>query len=128
MPIAITAKQFEWNVTYPGPDGQLGTADDFTVRNQLHIPVNRPVVVNLEAEDVIHSFFVPAFRVKQDAVPGMQIRGLVPGRRDRAVRDRLRGAVRAGALQMRAVVTVHTAGRLPALAWSSRPQPRLPPR
>jgi cytochrome c oxidase subunit II len=71
--IGIMAKQFEWNVTYPGADGVLGTADDFTVLNQLHIPVNRPVVIMLESEDVIHSFFVPEFRVKQDAVPGMTI-------------------------------------------------------
>ena len=69
----IAAKQFEWQVTYAGPDGRLDTSDDFTVRNQLHIPVNRPVVVQLTSEDVIHSFFVPAFRVKQDAVPGMTI-------------------------------------------------------
>src|SRR5205814_715254 len=39
--IAIHAKQFEWQVTYPGADGQLGTSDDFTVRNQLHVPVGR---------------------------------------------------------------------------------------
>src|SRR2546430_2739642 len=71
-PIAIHAKQFEWQVTYPGADGQLGTSDDFTVRNQLHVPVGRPVVVHLSSEDVIHSFFVPVFRVKQDAVPGMR--------------------------------------------------------
>jgi cytochrome c oxidase subunit 2 len=71
--LAIEAKQFEWNVTYPGPDGQLGTEDDFTRRNALEIPVNRPVVVDLTAEDVLHSFFVPAFRIKQDAVPGMTI-------------------------------------------------------
>lgn len=73
-PIAIHAKQFEWQITYPGPDGRLGTDDDFTVRNQLHVPVGRPVVVHLSAEDVIHSFFVPEFRLKQDAVPGMDIR------------------------------------------------------
>src|SRR3989475_3153443 len=36
------------SVTYPGPDGQLGTADDFTVRNQLHVPVGRPIVVHLD--------------------------------------------------------------------------------
>jgi cytochrome c oxidase subunit II len=73
LQIAIAAKQFEWNVTYPGPDGRLGTADDFTRRNQLHIPVGRVVHVHLTADDVIHSFFVPEFRVKQDAVPGMSI-------------------------------------------------------
>ncbi len=69
--IDVTAKQYEWNATYPGADGQLGTADDFVSRNALHIPVDRPVRVNLRAEDVLHSFFLPAFRVKQDAVPGM---------------------------------------------------------
>lgn len=74
IPIVIHAKQFEWRVTYPGPDGRLGTADDFALRSQLHVPVNRPVAVTLESEDAIHSFFVPAFRIKQDAVPGMHIR------------------------------------------------------
>lgn len=69
----VAAKQFEWNIGYTGIDGQFDTDDDFTVRNQLHIPVDQPVVMRLTAEDVIHSFFVPAFRVKQDAVPGMTI-------------------------------------------------------
>ncbi|MDH3496786.1 MAG: cytochrome c oxidase subunit II [Gemmatimonadota bacterium] len=73
LPYRVLAKQFEWHVTHPGPDGQLDTPDDFTIRNQLHMPVDRAVVVHLTAEDVIHSFFVPAFRVKQDAVPGMEI-------------------------------------------------------
>jgi cytochrome c oxidase subunit 2 len=73
LQVEVTAKQFEWNVRYPGPDGQLGTTDDFTSRNTMQVPVNRPVHVMLQAEDVIHSFFLPAMRVKQDAVPGMQI-------------------------------------------------------
>jgi len=71
--VAVHAKQFEWNVTYPGPDGVLGTADDVTGRNQIHVPVDRPVRVILTAQDVIHSFFLPNLRVKQDAVPGMTI-------------------------------------------------------
>jgi cytochrome c oxidase subunit II len=71
--VGVHGKQFEWQVTYGGPDGALGTSDDFTIRNQLHIVVNQPVAVLLTAEDVIHSFFVPEFRVKQDAVPGMNI-------------------------------------------------------
>ena len=71
-PIAIHAKQFEWNVTYPGPDGELGTGDDFTARNRLDVPLDRPTNVKLHAEDVIHSFFIPLMRLKQDAVPGME--------------------------------------------------------
>lgn len=73
MPLAVHAKQFEWNVTYAGADGRLKTGDDFTKRNRLYIPVGRPVRVTLTAEEVIHSFFLPNFRVKQDAVPGMEI-------------------------------------------------------
>ena len=71
--MGVHGKQFEWQMSYPGADGKLGTDDDITVRNQLHIPVNQPVAIELTAEDVIHSFFVPEFRVKQDAVPGMHI-------------------------------------------------------
>jgi cytochrome c oxidase subunit 2 len=73
VPVAIRAEQFEWNITYPGADGQLHTGDDFTVRNQLHLALDRPVKLELTAVDVIHSFFVPEFRIKQDAVPGMTI-------------------------------------------------------
>ncbi len=71
--LGVHAKQFEWLVTYPGPDGKLGTADDFTIRNQLHVTVNEPIAVELTSEDAIHSFFVPEWRLKQDAVPGMHI-------------------------------------------------------
>ncbi len=73
VPIEVRAKQFEWNATYPGPDGAFGTTDDFTARNRLTVPVDTPVVVRLTSEDVIHSLFIPAFRVKQDAVPGMTV-------------------------------------------------------
>ena len=71
--IAVSAKQFEWNVTYAGADEVLGTSDDFSTRNQLHFPAHRPILVWLESEDVLHSFFIPQLRVKQDAVPGMTI-------------------------------------------------------
>jgi cytochrome c oxidase subunit 2 len=73
LTIGVMAKQFEWIVTYPGEDRMLGNADDFTIRNRFEIPVNEPVIVMLESEDAIHSFFIPEMRVKQDAVPGMTI-------------------------------------------------------
>ncbi len=71
MQIEVTAEQFAWNIRYPGPDGQFGTPDDVVTLNQLHFPVGQKVVVSLHSKDVIHSFFLPEFRVKQDAVPGM---------------------------------------------------------
>jgi cytochrome c oxidase subunit 2 len=73
LELIVTAKQFEWNVTYPGADGQLETDDDFTVRNQLRVPVDSNIRITLRSEDVIHSFYVPEMRLKQDAVPGMDI-------------------------------------------------------
>ena len=71
--LQVTAKQFNWQVTYPGADGKFGTADDKTLLDEMHVPVNKVVRVNLKSQDVIHSFFVPQFRMKQDAVPGREI-------------------------------------------------------
>ena len=56
---------------YPGPDGMFATPDDVTTINQLHIPLGQPVLIHLRSKDVIHSFFVPLMRFKQDAVPGL---------------------------------------------------------
>lgn len=69
--LEVTARQFEWMVTYPGADRELGNGDDFTLRNNLRFPTGTPVLIRLHSEDVIHSFFLPFLRVKQDAVPGM---------------------------------------------------------
>jgi cytochrome c oxidase subunit 2 len=61
LPIYVVAKQWMWKLQHP--EGQLEI-------NELHIPVGRPVKLTMTSEDVIHSFFVPAFRTKQDVVPG----------------------------------------------------------
>jgi cytochrome c oxidase subunit II len=92
LPVRVVAEQFVWNVHYPGSDSQFGTTapslvtptnplgldrssaggtDDIVVQNQLHLPIGRPVYIQLTSKDVIHSFGVPAMRVKQDAVPGL---------------------------------------------------------
>jgi cytochrome c oxidase subunit 2 len=71
--IQVTAKQFNWEVVYPGPDGKLGTADDVQFDNDIHVPVNKVVRVHLGSKDVIHSFFLPNLRLRQDAVPGRTI-------------------------------------------------------
>jgi cytochrome c oxidase subunit II len=108
MPLGILAKQFEWHITYPGPDGRLGGGDDFTVRNQLHVPVDTPVVATLEAEEVIHSFFVPPWRIKQDAVPGMKIPVWFQATRTGTFELGCAELCGLGHYRMRAVVTVHT--------------------
>jgi len=92
--VEITGEQFLWNFHYAGPDGQFGRTDsklitstnnigldrddpaakdDIVSIGNMHAPVNKPVRVRLRSKDVIHSFFLPNFRVKQDAVPGMGI-------------------------------------------------------
>lgn len=94
MVVEVTGQQFAWNVRYPGRDGILGrtdprtasqdnpiglvkedpaAADDLMLLNQLYLAVDKPVVVRLRSLDVIHSFFLPNFRVKQDAMPGLTI-------------------------------------------------------
>jgi cytochrome c oxidase subunit 2 len=72
---AVDGQQFEWYATYPGTDGELGTDDDVAApANTIHVPVDRPVIIYLSARDVLHSFFVPVLRLKQDAIPGTTIR------------------------------------------------------
>jgi cytochrome c oxidase subunit 2 len=71
--VRATGKQFNWEFVYPGTDGRFGTEDDLTADNELHIPVNQPIHVVLTSKDVIHSFFLPHFRLKQDALPGREI-------------------------------------------------------
>jgi cytochrome c oxidase subunit 2 len=58
---------------YPGPDGKFGTQDDLELENMLHVPVDKVVRVILTSKDVIHSFFVPVLRLKQDTLPGRKI-------------------------------------------------------
>jgi len=69
----IWASQFDWRYRYPGLDGRFGTADDIEVPYELVVPVGEKVKFDLRSRDVLHSFFVPMLRVKQDAVPGMTI-------------------------------------------------------
>ena len=71
--VRAAGKQFNWEFTYPGPDGKFGTEDDLQLDNDLHVPIGKPVRVILTSKDVIHSFFLPHFRLKQDAMPGREI-------------------------------------------------------
>lgn len=69
----VVGRQFEWRLRYPGADGKLGTPDDVYHVNDLHVPVNEEILISLKSQDVLHDFFLPNLRVKQDAVPGMAI-------------------------------------------------------
>jgi len=71
--VQVLGKQFEWHFRYAGSDGEFGTADDITSATTLHVPVNRDVIVRLQTLDVLHSFWLPNLRLKQDLVPGLTI-------------------------------------------------------
>ena len=62
-----------WYMIYPGPDNELGTEDDLELENELYVPEDKLVQILLTSKDVIHSFFIPNLRQKQDAVPGRTI-------------------------------------------------------
>lgn len=68
----VTGRQFNWDVRYPGPDGELYTPDDIIrTDGQIHLPANEQILLVIKAADVLHSFFLPNIRMKQDVVPGM---------------------------------------------------------
>ncbi len=92
--IEVTGEQFTWNIRYPGEDDEFGrtdphrisaenplgvdpgdpaAADDIHELAVIYVPVNRPVHIRLRSKDVLHSFYLPHHRIKQDAVPGMTI-------------------------------------------------------
>jgi len=93
--VRVVAQQFSWNIHYPGADGVFGRtaaefvddqlnpvgldpsddagSDDIVSRNILYLPVGQPVLLSLTSKDVVHSFYLPELRVKQDTIPGMVI-------------------------------------------------------
>jgi cytochrome c oxidase subunit 2 len=92
--VQIMAQQFAWNARYPGVDGKFGRQDmklisndnvfgvdpadpagkdDVQVLNEIHVVVNKPVLIYLSSKDVIHSLKLVAMRLTQDAIPGLRI-------------------------------------------------------
>ncbi len=89
--VHAVGQQFNWNFHMPGPDGMFGrrdvhlvsnnnplgldpndpaSKDDMVFTGELHVPVGRPVIVEVSSKDVIHNFALPAMRIAQDAIPG----------------------------------------------------------
>ncbi len=75
LTVRVTGQQWAWTFRHPGPDGKLDTEDDIVTVDQLHVPLDRVCHFELESKDVLHSFSVPIFRLKQDAIPGRTIKG-----------------------------------------------------
>lgn len=92
--VQVMAQQYAWNARYPGADGKFGRQemqlisesnifgvdpedangrDDIQVLNEIHVPINKPVLIYLSSKDVIHSFKLVSMRVTQDAIPGLRI-------------------------------------------------------
>jgi cytochrome c oxidase subunit 2 len=69
--IEVNAHQWAWDARYAGPDGKWNTKDDIVTLNDIRVPVNTPIIMELASADVIHSFYLPNLRIKQDAMPGM---------------------------------------------------------
>ena len=130
--IEVTGVQFAWYFRYPGPDGKYGAtkpelidasiggegavgldttdpaAADDVVSSTLLLPVNQQISVTLRAQDVIHSFFIPEMRFKQDAVPGLQINMHFTPTKAGTYEIACAELCGLGHYRMRAVVTVHT--------------------
>ena len=71
--VEVTGRQFNWDFRYPGPDNELYTEDDIVrTDGKLYLPYNETVMLRITSADVLHSFFLPNLRIKQDVVPGMQ--------------------------------------------------------
>ena len=73
--IRIIGQQWAWTFQHPGADGELDTADDIFTVDDLNVEVDKVYHFKLESRDVLHSFSVPIWRIKQDAVPGRSITG-----------------------------------------------------
>ena len=94
MHVELVAEQFAWSFHYAGPDGKFGprkaelvhfsnpigldrsdpaSADDVVMGNELHLVVDKDAAFKMRSKDVIHSFFIPEFRIKQDILPGMEM-------------------------------------------------------
>jgi cytochrome c oxidase subunit 2 len=73
--IRIIGQQWAWTFQHPGADNELDTADDIFTVDDLYIEVEKTYHFRLESRDVLHSFSIPVFRIKQDAIPGRSITG-----------------------------------------------------
>lgn len=106
--VTITASQFNWEIRYRGADGKFDTPDDVVTSNDMHLPVGVPTLIHLRSKDVIHSFFLPQFRLKQDAVPGLTVDVWLQATRTGTFEIACAELCGFGHYSMRGQLTVHT--------------------
>jgi cytochrome c oxidase subunit 2 len=78
--LEVDAHQWAWAARYAGPDGKFNTGDDALTLDDLRVPVETPILIELTSTDVIHDFYLPNFRLKQDVIPGRVTRVLFTAR------------------------------------------------
>lgn len=144
LEVRVVAEQFAWNVHYPGPDGIFGKTDprlmgaanpvgldpadpagkdDVVTVNQMHVPVNQPVIARLSSKDVIHSFGIPVMRVKQDVIPGQVIPVWFEARKSGNFEIACAQLCGLGHYRMRGFFTVETEEAFNAWLKQMKPEP-----
>lgn len=68
--VLIQGRMFEWNITQPGEDDVLNTADDWHFKNEIVVPVGTRLHLKMQSQDVLHGFFLPSFKFHQRLMPG----------------------------------------------------------
>jgi len=144
--VDVRGEQFAWLARYPGPDGRFGRVDprridartnpmgldpddpaarDDVVSRTLHLVAGRPVRVQLRSTGVLHSFFIPEFRVKQDTVPGMTLEIWFTPTREGQFEIACAELCGIGHYAMRGQVVVHSPAAFEA--WLAQQRPALSP-
>jgi cytochrome c oxidase subunit 2 len=119
--VRVIGQQWAWSFVHPGPDNQLDTADDIKTVDELHLEVGKTYVYELHARDVLHSFSIPVFRLKQDAVPGRAIKGWFTPTRTGTYDLQCAEICGIGHGVMAARVLIHTPAE--HAAWMGQPAP-----
>ncbi|MFK7911414.1 MAG: hypothetical protein AB8F34_12560, partial [Akkermansiaceae bacterium] len=71
LEIRVIGKDFYWHFLYPGPDQAFGTEDDFTISQDIYVPLDHPVKLSITSEDYIYFFRVPDYKLRQAAIPDL---------------------------------------------------------
>ena len=121
LQVRITGYQWWWSIEYQNNDPSL----QVTTANELHLPVGRPVVITLQATDVIHSFWVPNLQGKRDLIPGDTHDAVAAGRRARCIPRAVRGVLRVQHAHMALTVVRSPIGAFESVAGrrSANPAP-----